>query len=63
MTLRFIVEDSCPKCRVPINIAVVELHPELSETAVHILKCSFCGFEKKKIFSIRAQLPKSAPAA
>jgi len=62
MTLRFIVDESRPKCRGSVKLAVVELHPELRETAVHTLKCSFCGFEKTKTFSIKAELPKSAPA-
>jgi len=63
MALHFIVDENCPKCRVPVRLAVVELHPELRETAVHTLKCSFCGFEKTKTFSIKAERPKSAPAA
>jgi len=62
MALHFIVDESCPKCREPVKLAVVDLHPKLSETATHTLKCSFCGFEKIKIFSIKAELPKTAPA-
>ena len=60
MALHFIVDESCPECREPVKLAVVELHPELRETAVHTLKCSFCGFEKTKTFSIKAELPSPA---
>ena len=50
MALHFIVDESCPECREPVKLAVVELHPKLRETAVHTLQCSFCGFEKKRPF-------------
>jgi len=63
MALRFIVDESCPKCREPVKLAVVELHPKLSDTATHTLKCTFCGFEKTKIFSIKAEYPKPSRAS
>jgi len=43
------MNDTCPKCRKPIKLAVIEQHPTRRDLAVHKFECANCGAVKTKI--------------
>jgi len=59
MSFDLFVDDTCPKCRKPLTLAVIERHPTRRDLAVHNLKCASCGTVKNKILSLK--LGESSP--
>ena len=49
MSLDLFMNDTCPRCRKPIELAVVEQHPTGRDLSVHKYKCADCGIVKTKI--------------
>jgi hypothetical protein len=43
------LDDTCPKCRKPLRLAVIEQHPTRRDLAVHKFDCADCGRVKTKI--------------
>ncbi len=48
MSFDLFMNDTCPKCRRPIKLAVIEPHAINSDLAVHKFKCSNCGLVTTK---------------
>lgn len=53
MSLTFVIDDDCPKCRKPIRFAVVDLHPTRTDAAIHTLTCAYCGHAKTTVLPLR----------
>jgi hypothetical protein len=53
MSLTLFVDDTCPKCRKPVRLAVIELHPSRPDLAIHNFQCVDCGPVKAKVYSIK----------
>ena len=49
MSLDLFMNDTCPKCRKPINLAGIEQHRTRSDLAIHKFECADCGTVKTKI--------------
>ena len=49
MSFDLFMNDTCPKCRRPIKLAVIETHAINSDLAVHKFKCSNCGLTTKTL--------------
>jgi ssDNA-binding Zn-finger/Zn-ribbon topoisomerase 1 len=58
MSLTLYVDDTCPKCRKPIKVAVIELHPSCPDLAIQNFQCVDCGSVKSKVISLK---PGDAP--
>jgi len=43
------MNDTCPRCRKPIKLAVIVQHPTRRDLAVHKFDCADCGRVKTKI--------------
>ena len=43
------MNDTCPRCRKPIKLAVIEQHSTRRDLAVHKFECADCGGVKTKI--------------
>jgi hypothetical protein len=43
------MDDTCPKCRKPLGLAVIEPHSTRRDLAVHKFDCEDCGCVKTKI--------------
>jgi hypothetical protein len=43
------MDDTCPKCRKPLGLAVIEPHATRRDFAVHRFDCADCGRVKTKI--------------
>jgi len=54
LTMIFIVDDACPKCRKPVQLATIELHPDRPGLAVHNYQCTDCGPVRARIISLEA---------
>jgi uncharacterized Zn finger protein len=49
MSFDLFMDDSCPKCRKPIMLAVIKQHSTRRDLAVHKFECADCGLVKTKI--------------
>jgi hypothetical protein len=49
MPFDLFMNDTCPRCRKPIKLVVVELHPTRRDLSVHKFECLDCGRVKTKI--------------
>ena len=45
MSLIFVADDNCPKCRKPIGFAIVERHPKF-DVAFRTVECADCEYIK-----------------
>jgi hypothetical protein len=63
MPLTFFVDEICPKCRKPIKIAVIELHPSRPDLAVHNFECADCGPVRAKLISLKPPKQSASAAA
>jgi hypothetical protein len=54
MPLTVYINDTCPKCRKPIELSYIEAHPSRDDIAVHNFVCGDCGTVKTKIISLRS---------
>jgi hypothetical protein len=43
MSLRFFIDDPCPKCRKPVKFAEIDLHPNRPDLAIYKYHCIDCG--------------------
>jgi hypothetical protein len=53
MSLTLFVHDTCPKCRKPVRLSVIEPHPSRRDLAIHNFQCVDCGLVKAKIYSLK----------
>ena len=49
MPLDLFMNDTCPRCRKPIKLALVEPHRTRRDLSVHKFECANCGSVKIKI--------------
>jgi len=63
MPLTVYINDTCPKCRKPIELSYIEAHPSRDDIAVHNFVCGDCGTVKTKIISLRHSKSASEVAA
>jgi hypothetical protein len=49
MSFDLFMDDTCPSCRKPIKLAVIEQHSTRCDLAVHKFECADCGVVKTKI--------------
>jgi hypothetical protein len=49
MSFDLFMNDTCSKCRKPITLAPIELHPTRRDLAVHKFQCTNCGSSKTKM--------------
>jgi predicted RNA-binding Zn-ribbon protein involved in translation (DUF1610 family) len=55
MSLTFVVDEICPKCRKPVRLAVIERHPDRRDLAVHNYQCANCGPVRARIIPLTPQ--------
>jgi hypothetical protein len=51
------IDDTCPKCRKPVKLAVIEPHPTRRDLSLHNFECADCGFVRTKIFPVKPGAP------
>ena len=49
MSLDLFMNDTCPRCRKPIKLAVIEQHPTRRDLSIYKLECADCGIVKTKV--------------
>jgi ssDNA-binding Zn-finger/Zn-ribbon topoisomerase 1 len=49
MSLDLFMNNTCPRCRKPIKLAVIQQHPTRCDLSVHKFECADCGDVKTKI--------------
>ena len=54
MSLTLFVDDTCPKCRKPVRLAVIEPHPTRRDLAIRNIECPDCGLVKAKTYSLKS---------
>ena len=59
MSFDLFMDDTCPKCRKPLRLAVIEPHATRRDLAVHKFDCADCGPVRTKILfqNIFASMP------
>ena len=57
MAFSLCVDDTCPRCRKPVRLAVIEPHPTCRDLSLHNFECADCGFVRTKIFSQKPSSP------
>jgi hypothetical protein len=57
MAFSLCVDDTCPRCRKPVRLAVIEPHPTRRDLSLHNFECADCGFVRTKIFSQKPSPP------
>ena len=63
MSLTLFVDDTCPKCRKPVRLAVIDLHPNRPDLAIHNFLCVDCGPVEAKVYSLKPGAPAPELAA
>jgi hypothetical protein len=53
MSLTLFVDDTCPKCRKPIKLSVIDVHPDRPDLAIHNFACVDCGQVKAKVYALK----------
>ena len=43
MSLTLSIVDTCPRCRKPVKLSVIEAHPTIRDLAIHNYQCVDCG--------------------
>jgi phage FluMu protein Com len=54
MSLTMFIDDTCPRCRKPVKLSVIEPHPSQRDQAIHNYHCVDCGPVLAKIISLKA---------
>jgi hypothetical protein len=54
MSLTLFIDDTCPRRRKPVKLAVIEPHPSDRDLAIHNYHCVDCGPVRAKIISLKA---------
>jgi hypothetical protein len=49
MSFDLFMDDTCPRCRKPIKLAVIEQHSTRRDLAIHKFECADCRVVKTKI--------------
>ena len=49
MSFDLFMDDTCPRCRKPIKLAVIEQRSTRRDLAIHKFECAACGVVKTKI--------------
>jgi Zn ribbon nucleic-acid-binding protein len=49
MPLDLFKNDTCPRCRKPIKLAVIRQHPTRRDLSVHKFECADCGHVETRI--------------
>jgi hypothetical protein len=49
MSIDLFMNDTCPRCRKPIKLAVIEQHQTRGDLSVQKFECADCGGVKTKI--------------
>jgi phage FluMu protein Com len=62
MSLTMFIDDTCPRCRKPVKLSVIEPHPSRRDLAIQNYKCIDCGPVLAKVISLKQAKP-SEPAA
>jgi hypothetical protein len=63
MSLTIFIDDTCPRCRKPVKLSVIEPHPSQRDLAIHNYHCIDCGPVLAKVISLtQASRPESAAA-
>jgi hypothetical protein len=65
--MQFHVSETCPRCRKPVSVAIVERHPTRSDLALHNYECPtaarsrprLCRSEWSRHLSWRSSIPKT----
>jgi len=48
MPLDLFMNDTCPRCRKLIKLALIEQHPTRRDLSVHKFECADCGAEVRQ---------------
>jgi hypothetical protein len=43
MPFDLFMNDTCPRCRKPIRLTIIEQHPTRADLSVHKFECADCG--------------------
>jgi hypothetical protein len=49
MSLDLFMNDTCPRCRKPIKLAIIEQHSTRRDLSIHKFECANCGGVKNKV--------------
>jgi hypothetical protein len=63
MPFDLFIDDTCPKCRMPVKRASIERHPFHRDLALQNFKCADCGHVKTKVISLKPGDPPTSPEA
>jgi hypothetical protein len=53
MSLTIFIDDTCPRCRKPVKLTLIEPHPSDDDLAIHNY-CVDCGPVRAKIIPLKA---------
>jgi hypothetical protein len=53
MSLTLFIDDTCPRCRKPVKIAEIDLHPSRRDLAVYNYHCMDYGPLTAKTYSLK----------
>ena len=59
LSLTLFIDDTCPKCRKPVKLSVIEAHPTSPNLAIHNYQCIDCGPVLAKVISLEQDRPSS----
>jgi hypothetical protein len=48
------IDDTCPRCRKPVKLTLIEPHPGDRDLAIHNYHCVDCGPVRAKIISLKS---------
>jgi phage FluMu protein Com len=57
MSLTLFIDDTCPRCRKPVKLSVIEAHPTSRHLAIHNYQCIDCGPVLAKVISLKQDEP------
>jgi hypothetical protein len=63
MSLTIFIDDTCPRCRKPVKLSVIEAHPTSRHLAIHNYQCIDCGPVLAKVISLKQDEPSSQRTA
>jgi phage FluMu protein Com len=63
MSLTLFIDDTCPRCRKPVKLSVIEAHPTSRHLAIHNYQCIDCGPVLAKVISLKQDEPPQRTAA
>ena len=57
MSLSLLIDTTCPKCRKPVKVRAIELHPARRSLAIQYFQCADCGDVEAKFISLKPLKP------